>query len=193
MSSNLSEKDILDVLLESDTDEENCPTSDEDVTKKSSSKFIEDLNNLDNETCFEDDSKQFESRTENGLRCVNITSKFLVDLTSIFPPANSAEIRRGYMVRQIGDNLDSRHICLDCGKHYAQAQSLSVHRKIHLGKDLHTCKYCQRKFAVKGLFEDHVRTHTGERPFNCPRCMKSFASKSYFNSHKKKCLEINPN
>ena len=134
---------------------------------------------------FEDHVRKHTRYRERPLR----HSNFLVELTSISPPANSAEIRRGSMVRQIGDNLDSRHICLDCGKHYAKAQSLSAHRKFHLGKNLHTCKYCQKKFAVKELFEDHVRTHTGERPFSCPRCMKSFASKSYFSSHKKKCLE----
>ena len=65
MFNNISEKDILDVFLESDTDEEECPIIDNKVSKKDSKIFLKAPNNLD-----VDDE----------------TSKNVVDLTSNFPP-----------------------------------------------------------------------------------------------------------
>ena len=60
MSNNLSEQDILDVFLESDsdTDEEDCLIIDENLHKeikdnKLFSEYIQKLNNLDDETCFD--------------------------------------------------------------------------------------------------------------------------------------------
>ena len=236
MLNNLSEKDIMDVFLESDTDEEeDCLIIDEKVSlsKKDSCKIVDDLNNLDEETCFEEDSEQFESQietspksiniysksvvdltsifppqvishqklhlgvnlymcefcqkkysvkrefedhvrthtrerhftcprcmqrfgTNSGLRahicprnysqnvvtkinqCVNTTSKNVVDLTSIFPPADSEETQRGYMVRQIGENLDPRYICLDCGNHYSHKGDIYNHRILKFRKNQST-------------------------------------------------------
>ena len=185
MLNNLSEKDILNVFLESDTDEEeDCLIIDEKVSlsRKDSCKSIDDLNNLDEETCFEEDSEQFESQIETNPRCINIYSKSNVDLASIFPPADSEEIQRGYMVRQIGDNLDPRNICLDCGKHYARCTVIS-HRKLHLGVNLYICEFCQKKYSVKREFDNHVRTHTRERHFTCPRCMQRFGTNSGLRAH----------
>ena len=107
MSNNLSEKDILDVFLESDTDEEDCLIIDENLHKdnKLFSEYIQKLNNLDEETFIDEYSTHLERRTENSLKCVNISSKFCVDLTSIFPPANNEETERGYIVRQLGESL----------------------------------------------------------------------------------------
>ena len=177
----------MDVFLESDTDEEDC-LIDQNVTQKEK-RFIQDLNNLDHadELCFETHSNGFESQTGKSSKCVNVTSKNLVDLESISPSANTEEARRGHMVRRIGESLDPRHICLDCGKHYSHKESLQAHRRLHLGVNLHTCKFCQKQFAMKGEYEDHVRTHTGERPFNCPRCMRSFGAKKNLGTHKKRC------
>ena len=236
MLNNLSEKDIMDVFLESDTDEEeDCLIIDEKVSlsKKDSCKIVDDLNNLDEETCFEEDSEQFESQietspksiniysksvvdltsifppqvishqklhlgvnlymcefcqkkysvkrefdnhvrthtrerhftcprcmqrfgTNSGLRahicprnysqnvvtkinqCVNTTSKNVVDLTSIFPPADSEETQRGFMVRQIGEKLDPRYICLDCGNHYSHKGDIYNHRILKFRKNQST-------------------------------------------------------
>ena len=177
----------MDVFLESDTDEEDG-LIDENVTEKEK-RFIQNLNNLDHadELFFETHSNGCESQTERGLKCVNVTSKNLLDLESISPPANSEEAQRGHMVRLIGGSFDARHICLDCGKHYSNGTSLVTHRRLHLGVNLHTCQFCQKQFAVKAEYEDHIRTHTGERPFKCPRCIKSFGSKKNLGSHKKRC------
>ena len=85
MSNNLSEQDILDVFLESDTDEEDCLIIDENLHKENKlfSEYIQKLNNLDDETCFDKYSTHLEKGTENSLKCVNISSKFCVCL--VFP------------------------------------------------------------------------------------------------------------
>ena len=106
MFNNISEKDILDVFLESDTDEEECPIIDQKVSKKDSKIFLKAPKNLDvkDETCFGENSEPFEGQAETNPK-VNITSKNVVDLTSIFPPADSEETQRGFVVsvvRQIG-------------------------------------------------------------------------------------------
>ena len=137
MFNNLSEKDILDVFLESDTDEEeDCLIVDEKVSRKDSSKFLEDLNNLDfdEETCFGENFKQFEGEAEINPKCVNISGKNVVDLTSIKTSADSKEIQRGYMVRQIGETLDLRYICLDCGNHYSHKGDIYNHRILKFRK-----------------------------------------------------------
>ena len=200
MSVNISEQDILNVFLESDTDEEDC-LIDETVTEKEN-KFTQNLNNLDhadtNVTIDVDprdyhaniNSGSFESPTEEGIKIVNITSKYLADLASISPPANIEETGRGYAVRQIGEALKPRHICLDCGKHYSDKNRLKAHRRLHLGINLHTCEFCQKQFAVKRNFENHVRTHTREKPFKCPRCLKKFGSGEALSQHKKRCINL---
>ena len=175
----------MDVFLESDTDEEDC-LIDQNVTQKEK-RFIQDLNNLDHadELCFETHSNGFESQTGKSSKCVNVTSKNLVDLESISPSANTEEARRGHMVRRIGESLDPRHICLDCGKHYDQTPQILLHRKLHVA-----CKFCREKFIGKRALANHVRTHTGERPFRCPRCGHGFMSDGAMRYHKKRCSDV---
>ena len=100
---------------------------------KQENKFTQNLNNLDhadtNVTLDVDprdyhaniNSGSFESPTEEGIKIVNITSKYLADLASISPPANIEETGRGIvelyrifgkmkMLRQWGGIVD---ICPD--------------------------------------------------------------------------------
>ena len=170
MSDMLSEQDILDVFLESD--EEDCLIIDDNWTQKDqtvSSNLMGNLNNLDLEICFE-------RQKEPSMKCVNVSSKYLVDLSSIFPPANIYETQRGYMVREIGESLNPRYICLECGKHYSALQTLRKHQKLHYEKYIYTCKFCQKKYAVKRELEGHLRSHTGKRPYpySCPGCRMCF-------------------
>ena len=174
MPQTLTEQDILDVFLESDTEEDNI--EDEQQTLS-----IQNLNDLDLEICFGTESR----------KCVNTPGKKIVDLQSIFPTVTKEETQRGYMERQVGDYSSLRHVCLDCGKHYAHKITLITHRnQIHLGKYLHTCKLCQKNFGGKREYEDHVRRHTGERPFTCPGCKMCYGSSTSFRHHKKRCRQL---
>ena len=69
-----------------------------------------------------------------------------------------------FMVRKIGESLDKRYICTDCGQYFSCKESVKGHRKLHLGINIHTCQFCQKKCVSKGKLERHIKTHTGEKP-----------------------------
>ena len=114
MSVNISEQDILNVFLESDTDEEDF-LIDENVTDQEEDfrQYLNNRDHADTDVSVDIDpwdyldhaniySNGFETPTEEGLKCVKRIGKKFVDLGSISSPANSDETTRGYMVRQSG-------------------------------------------------------------------------------------------
>ncbi|KAH9066869.1 hypothetical protein EDB87DRAFT_1721045 [Lactarius vividus] len=72
-----------------------------------------------------------------------------------------------------------------CGKAFAIAGALTIHRRTHMGLKPFKCKYCERAFSESSNLSKHMRTHTGVRPYVCeePGCGKAFARPDQFTRH----------
>lgn len=82
--------------------------------------------------------------------------------------------------------------CDICGKFFAQYGSLSVHKKIHIGKKI-DCNDCERKFIRKDCLRQHIkRTHSVERSFNCQLCDKAYKTKQDLASHMASHSDLRP-
>ena len=92
--------------------------------------------------------------TENGREYIPDTnSNNILALDGIWPPPESGEMKKGYMLRPVGPGGQQRYICVDCGKHYTTSYNVRMHRNIHLGKNLYNCKFCHKEFSHKHVWE----------------------------------------
>ena len=95
--------------------------------------------------------------TENGREYIPDTnSNNILALDGIYPPPDSSEFKKGYMLRPVGPGGQQRYICVECGKHYTTSYNVRMHRNIHLGRNLYNCKFCHKEFSHKHVWE--VRT-----------------------------------
>uniref|UniRef100_A0A8C5Q172 C2H2-type domain-containing protein n=1 Tax=Leptobrachium leishanense TaxID=445787 RepID=A0A8C5Q172_9ANUR len=74
--------------------------------------------------------------------------------------------------------------CDECGKCFAQAKRLALHKKTHMEEKTLRCGECGKYFTEKYLLI-HQRTHTGEKPFRCDECGKGFIRAANLTAHKK--------
>ena len=91
MSVNISEQDILNVFLESDTDEEDC-LIEENVTKQEK-EFIENLNNLDTDVTVDVNPWDYLDHAKMHSYEFEIPTK----------EGNNEKTASGFMLRQIGE------------------------------------------------------------------------------------------
>ncbi|KAK2821314.1 hypothetical protein Q7C36_020657 [Tachysurus vachellii] len=91
------------------------------------------------------------------------------------------QLKRHMAVHQ--KNRPRPYRCDLCGKSYAYAQVLEIHRRTHTGERPYHCKFCERRFNQKGHLIEHERIHTGEKPFICPICGKRFIQSSQVRKH----------
>ena len=74
--------------------------------------------------------------------------------------------------------------CDVCGKNYASAASLYVHKRSHEPDfKKFQCKLCPRTFAYSSGLSYHMAVHTGEKPFSCPQCSNNFGSHTALSRH----------
>ena len=74
-------------------------------------------------------------------------------IAGIYPPPDSSEFKKGYMLRPVGPGGQQRYICVECGKHYTTSYNVRMHRNIHLGRNLYNCKFCHKEFSHKHVWE----------------------------------------
>lgn len=70
--------------------------------------------------------------------------------------------------------------CNDCGKSFATAYNLTLHRRQHTGEQLYKCDKCNQNFAWKAHFIRHTN-----KPHNrkCIMCSKTFSTSRELNKH----------
>eukprot|EP00164_Ancoracysta_twista_P000015 GFYU01000020.1.p1 GENE.GFYU01000020.1~~GFYU01000020.1.p1 ORF type:complete len:480 (-),score=146.93 GFYU01000020.1:114-1553(-) len=76
-----------------------------------------------------------------------------------------------------------------CGKTFAKAYELNMHRSTHGGAKPHVCDYagCGKSFLRRSDLKTHYRTHTGERPYTCsfPGCGHTATTSSNLRKHER--------
>ena len=75
------------------------------------------------------------------------------------------------------------HVCLVCGKSYADAWGLSKHSVIHSGIKPHSCQECGKGYQDKWSLTKHMRIHSSDRPFECFLCNQAFSDKNALRNH----------
>ena len=95
---------------------------------------------------------------------------------------------RGYLLKHISyihkNSQKNKWKCETCGKFFAQYGSLSIHRRMHIGKKI-ACIECDQKFLHKHHLKTHMeRLHLSQgKSFECQKCEKTFKTNVDLKKH----------
>jgi len=92
---------------------------------------------------------------------------------------------RKHMKNTHSEGLKS-HMCITCGKVFAQAASLATHMSVHTGEKPYLCPVCGKAFADNSNMRGHIKTvHIVEGEFPCQTCNRMFKSKLRLMRHER--------
>ncbi|XP_034039411.1 zinc finger protein 112-like isoform X2 [Thalassophryne amazonica] len=79
--------------------------------------------------------------------------------------------------RHICEHKIKPHICIICGRRYANENALKSHSRVHNEGYEHRCKYCYAGFKTKADKLVHEQTHSSSnKPYQCAECSETFSS-----------------
>lgn len=85
-----------------------------------------------------------------------------------------------HMRRHTGE---SRVQCTDCGRFYANSESLKRHMVVHTGEAPFKCSDCGKCFRQSASLVVHRRSHTGQYIHYCQPCAKGFGARRELRRH----------
>eukprot|EP00124_Ichthyophonus_hoferi_P002394 Ihof_evm6s161 gene=Ihof_evmTU6s161 len=94
----------------------------------------------------------------------------------------------GPLPQQIEWNDRNTHVCMECGKIFANQSSLSKHMAVHSDLRPHECPECNKRFKRYDHLSGHMATHRGEKPHACttPACNKRYSDPRSLKRHMEK-------
>ena len=126
-------------------------------------------NNFSEETCkiMSDNTKIFEENRSKEEAEHEQMENSTQDLSYIESTVTDNDTKPRRSITQSG----SGHICLICGKSFANTSSLNVHRKKHDNPKPFTCTFsgCDKKFS-KEMRDFHIKSVHEKRTYKCPLC-----------------------
>ncbi|KAF8362851.1 hypothetical protein PRIPAC_89774, partial [Pristionchus pacificus] len=91
-------------------------------------------------------------------------------------------------------------VCKECGKVYANTDSLRKHKaRVHekrYAEAARSKRYacteegCEKAFTTPGALQDHLNRHNGVAAHACDHCDKSFSTRAYYARHLSKYHQI---
>ncbi|XP_017781219.1 PREDICTED: zinc finger protein 568-like [Nicrophorus vespilloides] len=73
--------------------------------------------------------------------------------------------------------------CAACGKQFARESLLHRHEKIHVDLPKYLCSHCERTFLTREDLDNHSEKHKKVRPYTCRVCDKGFVFKQGLERH----------